>query len=128
MARRLAVSRAAIHQWYGIWKQKGRSGLRAVGRLGRKPNLTKRDIARIRKELLQGPRHAGSATAFWNLDRITTVIRPVASVSYHPSHVWKVLLPMGWSCQKPETPAKEREEKAIQHGVEVSWPRIPKKG
>lgn len=128
IARRFMVSRAAIRQWYVIWKKNGRRGLRGAGRLGRKPRLTTEKIEQVRKVLLKGPEAAGYQTEFWNLDRIAAVIRKTVRVSYHPSHVWKVLANMGWSCQKPETRAKERNEKAIRNWAWGTWPRIQKKG
>jgi transposase len=33
---------------------------------------------------------------------------------YHPAHVWKILTRLGWSCQKPERRAAERDETAIE--------------
>ena len=32
------------------------------------------------------------------------------SVSYHPGHVWKLLVSLGWSCQRPVGRALERNE------------------
>ncbi len=128
IARRLKVSRAAVRQWYVAWKRKGREGLEAAGRLGRKPRLTKAGIARVRNALLRGPTACGYHTDVWTLERIARLIRQTVRVSYHPSHVWKVLAAMGWSCQKPETRARERDERAIQRWREVTWPRIQKRG
>jgi len=128
IARKLKATRTAVHKWYRIWKKSGMRGLHGAGRLGRKPKLTKVKRQRIRAALLEGPRKAGYATDFWTLERITTVIRKEAKVSYHPGHVWKILGVMGWSCQKPETRAKERDEKAIRHWQESVWPRMQKKG
>lgn len=128
IARQLKTTRTAVHKWYRIWKKSGMRGLRSAGRLGRKPKLTKIKVARIRTILLQGPRQSGYATEFWTLERMTEVIRKTAGVSYHPGHVWKVLSAMGWSCQKPETRAKERDEQGIRHWQERAWPRIQKKG
>jgi hypothetical protein len=39
--------------------------------------------------------------------------------------VWRLLRSrLGWSMQRPERQAKERDEKAIQHSVAHEWPRI----
>jgi hypothetical protein len=34
---------------------------------------------------------------------------------------------MGWTPQKPERRARERDEKAILHWIKVDWPHIKKK-
>jgi aminopeptidase N len=48
-------------------------------------------------------------------------------VKYHASHVWKVLGQLGWSCQRPERKARERNEEAIRRWVRYRWPRIKKR-
>jgi transposase len=48
-------------------------------------------------------------------------------VRYHPGHVWKVLTALGWSCQKPERRAIERDEAAIARWKYTEWPRIKKR-
>src|SRR5215831_11199837 len=48
-------------------------------------------------------------------------------VRYHPAHVWKVLTGLGWSCQKPERRAVERDEDAIARWTRDEWRRIKKR-
>jgi transposase len=45
-------------------------------------------------------------------------------VEYHPAHVWKILRDLGWTCQKPERRARERNEEAIAAWRKYEWPRI----
>jgi hypothetical protein len=41
--------------------------------------------------------------------------------------VWRLLRGrLGWSVQRPQRQAKERDEEAIQHWVAHEWPRIKK--
>lgn len=54
------------------------------------------------------------------------VIAKRFGVGYHPSQVWRILRAMGWSCQKPERRARERDEDAIHRWRRVEWPRIKK--
>jgi len=128
VARRFSVSREAARKWYDAWKAKGALGLQARKRPGRPSELTELKKQRVARALIKGPRAFGYATEVWTLDRIATVIHRVARVRYHPGHVWRVLGIMGWSCKKPETQARERNEKAIQRWVRAEWPRIKKRG
>ena len=50
--RALGVSRQTAHQWYHRWRRGGRQGLKAVGRLGRKPRLDQRQLGRVETALL----------------------------------------------------------------------------
>jgi len=127
IARRLKVSRVSVHHWHKRWKRSGRKGLRATGRLGRKTRITMKQIACVQETLLKGPKTQGYVTEIWTVDRIAAVIRKETGISYHPGHVWKILKRMGWTCQKPETRAKERDERAIKYWVKHTWPEIKKK-
>jgi transposase len=84
-------------------------------------------MAHLKVLLLQGPQAFGYATALWTLKRIARVIRKQWRVVYHPSHVWRLLGELGWSCQRPERRARERDEKAIRRWLRDDWPRIKKR-
>jgi transposase len=77
--------------------------------------------------LLQGPRRHGYRTELWTLARVADLIAAKFGVRYHPSAVWHILRAMGWSCQKPERRARERDELAIQRWRQDDWPRIKKR-
>jgi len=125
-ARQCGVSREAAREWYGIWKRKGINGLETVKKPGSKPRLTEAKRKRVESALLKGPRAFGYQTDLWTLERVAHVIKKTARVQYHQRHVWRVLLSLGWSCQKPEKRARERNEKAIEDWKHSVWPRIKK--
>jgi transposase len=83
----------------------------------------RRQLIRLLK---QGPGQQGYGTELWTLKRVGEVIREHFGVGYDPSGVWHVLRGMGWSCQKPERRARERDEKAIERWRTKDWPRIKK--
>src|SRR3990167_7438302 len=48
-------------------------------------------------------------------------------VSYGPTGVWRLLVhDLGWSCQKPERRAIQRDEEYIAHWKKAVWPRLKK--
>ncbi|QOV90575.1 winged helix-turn-helix domain-containing protein [Humisphaera borealis] len=93
---------------------------------GRPPKLDAAKRSKIAGLLLLGPKHHGFDNDLWTLDRIAQVIQRHFSVSYHPSQVWRILLSIGWSCQKPQRRARERNDDAIEHWRRAVWPRIKK--
>ena len=127
VARRLKVSRSAVHYWYIIWKKKGKDGLRR-NQPGPTSRLTNKKLVKIKKVLRDGPLAAGYDTNLWTLARMSTVIRKKIHVSYGTSQVWYLLRSLGWSSQKPETRYRNRNEAAIKRWKEESWPRIQKRG
>jgi transposase len=56
------------------------------------------------------------------LPRVAAVIARTFGVTYHSANVWKILRGEGWSCQKLERRAWERDEVAIQLWRAERWP------
>jgi transposase len=93
---------------------------------GRPPKLSQAQRQQLIRLLKKGPTAHGYRTNLWTLARVAEVIRKNFSVRYHPSQVWRILNAMGWSCQKPERRARERDEKAIARWRRKDWRRIKK--
>jgi transposase len=127
VARRLEVSRQSASRWYHAWGRGGQEALRGADRTGRKRKLSGDDLCQLEACLLEGARAHGYDTDLWTLKRIAQLIRRRFKVSYHPGHVWKLLGQLGWSCQRPERRARERNEVAIRRWLRYRWPRIKKK-
>jgi len=127
VARRLGVTPAAVCQWVKARRQGGDEALKARPHTGRPPNLDARQMKQLEKLLLQGPRKHGWRTELWTLPRVVELIATHFGVSYDPSGVWHVMSRMGWSCQKPERRARERDEDAIVTWRKKDWPRIKKR-
>jgi transposase len=126
VARRLGVSRTTAMRWAQAWDAEGRDGLRAAGRAGRKPRLSRDQLEEVEQALLQGPLAFGYRTELWTLPRVAGLIHRLSGVRYHPGHVWRVMRQLGWSLQKPTTRAQERDEEAIQRWVKTTWPALKK--
>jgi hypothetical protein len=70
----------------------------------------------------------GFDTDLWTLERVAVVITQLTGVRYHPGHVWVILRRrLGWTLQRPERRASERDEEAITRWVQQEWPRIKKR-
>ena len=104
---------AAVCQWAEAHREGGDNALETKPHLGPKPKLNQRRIARLEKLLLQGPRKHDYATELWTLRRVAELIENRFGVTCDPSGVWHLLTRMGWSAQKPEHRARERDEDAI---------------
>ena len=62
-----------------------------------------------------------------DLERVAVVITQRTGVRYHPGHVWVILRRrLGWTLQRPERRASDRDEEAIARWVAQEWPRINK--
>ena len=60
--------------------------------------------------MLEGPEAHGYPTPLWTCRRVTRLIKQEFGIVYHPGHVWKILVRLGWSPQRPVGRARERNE------------------
>lgn len=127
IARKLSVSPVSICRWHKEWLKSGSKGLKSAGRAGSLPRLDKKSLRSLDKVLRKGPLHHGFSTNLWTLPRIAAVIKKETGVSYHPGHVWKLLLQLGWSLQRPARRAKQRNEEGVLQWIKETWPAIKKK-
>jgi transposase len=127
VARQIHCSPASVSRWQAEVRSRGPDGLRAKPAPGRPPRITARQRTKLLRVLLTGATAQGFSTDLWTLPRVATVIRRTFGVTYHPAHVWKILRGEGWSCQKPERRARERDEAAIQRWRTERWPHIKKR-
>ena len=126
VARRLGVDRRSVRRWRASYERDGRQGLAAKPALGRRSRLDAAAKARLEALLLGGARACGFATDLWTCPRVAQVIRREFGVRYHVDHIGRLLHSLGWTAQKPERRARERDEEAIQRWVRVDWKRVKK--
>jgi transposase len=127
VARELDVSKQSASRWQAHWQADGASGLRSRGPTGRRPKIADDQLGVIQQALLEGALAHGFATDVWTLERIAVVIQGLTGVQLSNPSVWRLLRGrLGWSVQRPQRQAKERDEQAIQHWVAHEWPRIKK--
>ncbi|MEM4724680.1 MAG: IS630 family transposase [Candidatus Hadarchaeum sp.] len=127
VARLLGVTPASVSRWKTALEEGGLEALTAKPHPGRPPALSLEQKEALAAILRQGPRAAGFATDLWTLARVAQVIQEHFAVTYHPSHVWRILRGMGWSVQKPDRRARERDEGAVRQWRDEAWPRIKKR-
>jgi len=126
VARWVGASKSSVSRWYQAYQKDGSKALRSKKIPGRPPKLSSVQKVKLERVLLAGPLVAGYRTDLWTLKRIAQVIQKQFGIQYHPNHVWRLLLGMRWSCQKPERRALERNEEGIEHWKRYRWPHIKK--
>lgn len=127
VARELDVSAQSASRWHAGWRTAGATALQSRGPTGRRPKVADDQLAVIEQALLEGALAHGFATDVWTLDRIAVLIQGLTGVALSNPSTWRLLRNrLGWSVQRPQRQAKERDEDAIQHWVAHEWPRIKK--
>ncbi len=115
--------RQSVARWVQQYRAHGQSALRKAGRAGRKPLLSQKDRQRLQTLLRQGPERLGYETPLWTCPRAAHLIKHEFGARYHEGHVWKILVGLGWSPQRPTGRARERnDEEQIRHWKKKVWP------
>jgi len=93
---------------------------------GPAPRLTPAERKRLQNALKAGAQRWGFPTPEWTCQRVKMLIERLFGVDYHADYVGTLLHQLGWSAQKPEHRARERDEAAIERWRRVEWPRLKK--
>lgn len=126
VARRVGVGSSAVSKWKKALKKRGADGLRAKPHPGPKPRLNKAQKRRLAATLKKGAAAAGYDSDLWTCRRVRDLIGKIMGVWYDFNHVGRILHALGFSVQKPEARARERDEPAIARWRKKDWPRLKK--
>jgi transposase len=125
IAETVGVSESTVRTWKQRLRERG--SLQATRALGPPPRLSPEQRTQLGELLRAGPLAAGYPDSRWTTSRVREVIGMRFDVWYHADHVRKLLHQLGFSPQKPEQRALERDEQAIQTWVEHSLLSLEKK-
>jgi len=126
IARRVGCNASSVLRWRNAWRSGGGDALKAKPASGRPPRLSGAQKSRLVSLLAAGATSQGYRTELWTTLRVAEVIERRLHVRYHRNHVGKLLHQLGWSHQKPELRAIERNEDAVESWKRDVWPRVKK--
>jgi transposase len=126
IAEALGVTQGAVSQWLSRAARDGVEALRAHPAPGPHPLLSRHQRAQLVDLLEQGAEAFGFRGALWTRRRVAHLIREQFGISYHPTHVGRLLRQLGWSPQRPIQRATQRDDDAIAAGYAKRWPALKK--
>jgi transposase len=125
IARMLGVHAESVRRWKRVWELGGADALRRRPAAGRPPKLDDAQVEEVRAALERGAQAHGFDADLWTLERVGLVVERVTGVTLSRASVWRLLTGrMGWSLQRPERRALERNESEIARWIAHEWPRI----
>jgi transposase len=124
VARFLGVHRSSVYRWRHTAKDDPQA-LTAQAHPHRPPRLTSEQLRKLESLLMQGPQMHGWPNPLWTTERVSELIYRHFDVRFHHDHVGRFLRRrLGWTPQKPERRARERDENAILDWQSREFPRI----
>lgn len=126
ITRHLGVTEAAVSKWKRQFVEEGSQALQARKATGRPPKLDDVAKAELVQKLEEGATAAGFPTEQWTQARVKKLIKREFGVVYHQNYISRLLDDLGWSVQKMDPRAMERDEELIRAWLSRDWPRIKK--
>lgn len=127
VASAVGVARQTVYTWKRLLDEDGIDALRAVPGRGRPARLDEGQLEQVRRAVLQKPTEHGFGTDLWTLKRVGVVIKRLHGVQFGQTQIWRILGALGFSAQKPEKRAIERDEDAVRQWKHRTWPGLKKK-
>ena len=127
VANKFKVTPRAVSYWLSAYRKNGEEGLNPKPNEGRESFLTDKQKERLRNMILEGASAHGFPSDLWSCPRVASLIEEKFGISYHVDHIGRLLRKLGFSPQKPERRAKERNPEQVQYWIANDWPKIKKK-
>lgn len=128
IAQALGVNQSSVSKWLRKGREEGGvEALRGTPAPGATPKLTQEQLQRLPTLLQQGAPAYGFWGEVWTKERICRVIEREFGVTYHPAHVQRILVKLGWSRQTPALKAAQQDEAQVSQWKEEGWREVKKR-
>ena len=115
------------HVWRKVLDGGGIDALRDMAAPGRPARSQAWRLEELARALLNKPSVYGFETELWTLKRVGALIHRRYGVKFGLTNIWLILGALGFSPQKPERRAIERDEGAVRAWKRCTWPALKKK-
>jgi transposase len=124
VARFLGCGRSSVYTWVKA-AQRDPAALAAKPHPGPEPRLSDVRLKELETLLRLGAKAHGWPDDLWSARRVRELIRRRFGVAFHVEHVRKIIRRrLGWSSQKPQKRAKQRDQAKIDHWRAETLPRL----
>jgi transposase len=126
VGRQIGCAAVSVMRWRDARRRGGEQALKVGFSPGRPWKLNQGERKRLVRLLLKGSLAYGYRTNLWTTAGIAELVEREFGISYHRDHIGRLMHSLGWSVQKPERGALERDEEEIARWKREEWPRIKK--
>lgn len=127
IAEALGVSKGAVSQWMQRAREGGVEALRNRKGGGPDPRLSAEELQQLPDLLAKGPEAYGFRGDVWTRARVNEVLKEEFDVSYSLGHISRLLDEIGWTQQKPQEQASQRDDEAVEAWRTERWSELKKK-
>lgn len=105
----------------------GEAGIKVKGKArGNSPRLSNVQLDALKTLLIEGALKHGFETDNWSRERIAQLIKGKFGVSFHVSHISKLVRQIGFTLQKPKARSYRKDEQAVAAWKQSELPALKK--
>ncbi len=120
----LGLSQSGVSRILKKAQDQGPDSLHTQKHTGRPPTLTPVQLEALRALLKEGATAHGFLGNVWNSPRVQTLLARKFGIHLCDRQVRRILRQIGWTRQKPERKAVQRDEEAIHYWLKHRWPYL----
>ena len=123
----MGVARQTVYRWKALPGESGIDALRDMAGPGRPARFEGYPLKELARALLEKTSACGFETELWTLKRVGVLIHRLYGVKFGLTNIWLILGALGFSPQKPEKRAIERDSDTVRTWKRCTWPALKKK-
>lgn len=127
IGHRLGIDPRTVRRWRAAFRAHGPCGLHTRKAPGKSCRLSRLQRHGLTRRLISGALKQGFFSDLWTCPRIVQLIRHCYGVRYHVDHIPRLMRSLGFTVQKPECQARERDQAAVAAWIDRQWQRIKKR-
>lgn len=109
-AEMIGVGRRTLQEWIRRYKLRGIPALIKGPFKGAKCRLTDAQKAELSRIIEAGPQEVGLDSGVWTARIVAKVVKELFGVSYHPSHIGRILQGLGYSPKRARKKASKSDD------------------
>ena len=125
-ARRVDADVRSVRRWRRRWEAGGEAALASKPVPGAPPKLSAPQRSELAQTLAAGAKAAGFDSDWWTGRRVAALIKRLFGVVYHERYVPRLLRGLGFTRQRPERVAREKDPAQKARWLRRQWPAIKK--
>ena len=127
IGHRLGIDPRTVRRWRAAFRAHGPGGLQTRKAPGKSCRLSRLQRQGLTRRLIGGALKQGFFSELWTCPRIVQLIWRCYGIRYHVDHIPRLMRSLGFTVQRPERQARERDETAITAWIDRAWERIKKR-
>ena len=124
IAHFFGVHRGSVSRWIGSHKRNGKKALQSKKASGPAFKLTSEEMQKMVQLLREDATIHGFETPLWTCKRLQQIIRQHTGKKLHSTNIMRWLKRWGFTNQKPERRAMQRDDAAVERWLKEEWPKI----